>query len=720
MPVNVIGTLKPKNNGKFPVAEAVDIKVTDDLRLDKALENKADLSTVNFALDNKADKTTTTSLQSQINEIITPVTQDAEVQNARVDSNGKSYSTLRSRLNSENRAINNTINDIRDNTNLIDFEDTSYIIGDVVVTTTKKGTISLVGTSTISGGRLSQIGNTVKLQAGTYYLRGNINQFVVQNKSTQEFITYADTSGMKFILEADTEVFFGVSLTENTQYNKLNIPVILSKDENIEYTPAKTAKDDSARKAINIIESNISDNLITHWKTGYIITNPNIVDTVNINNIINDPEWRVAVVSCQENDTFIINGTGDSNPLIWCFIDDTGNILSFPSVSVTTVQNMEITAPYGATKLVINDNSDSNSYKIGYNRIIKNITARLDVTFTTATEMMNATFLTAGMHCHTSGFYNPNDGGAAEYIIIEDGNPACLQLQNGLFAKIIGKLTTSKLGIIGDQQIDNLQSVLNYSKKLTIDKNIEITRNIVIRDGYYLCIDNCTITAKGQTDAILILGSFSTIEGIGKASIEGTGDNTAVSGIYIIPREKSTTQNTIKNLSIYNFTNGIKLYCDQIDDNHIVYFNNLFNLSITKARRGIAIYGNSNANQIRNIFFNDCGKPTLYSDSGAIVIKTIGEQFPVDNSIIQIFHHRSLNCCTLSIEKTQYSYFSSIICEQGGDSAVSVYISDEQTTDNFFGIISNVRGGYSYPPSCLQYNVVTDIRGKINAPNPLR
>ena len=101
MPVNVIGTLKPKNNGKFPVAEAVDIKVTDGLRLDKALENKADLSTVNFALDNKADKTTTTSLQSQINEIITPVTQDAEVQNARVGVDGTSYTTLKERLDAE-------------------------------------------------------------------------------------------------------------------------------------------------------------------------------------------------------------------------------------------------------------------------------------------------------------------------------------------------------------------------------------------------------------------------------------------------------------------------------------------------------------------------------------------------------------------------------------------------------------------------------------------
>lgn len=114
MPVNVIGTLKPKNNGKFPVAEAVDIKVTDNQRLDEALENKADLSTVNFALDNKADKTITTNLQSQIDEIITPVTQDAEVQNARIGTNGTPYNTLKSRLDFENATINENIRSIEE------------------------------------------------------------------------------------------------------------------------------------------------------------------------------------------------------------------------------------------------------------------------------------------------------------------------------------------------------------------------------------------------------------------------------------------------------------------------------------------------------------------------------------------------------------------------------------------------------------------------------
>ena len=114
MPVNVIGTLKPKNNGKFPVAEAVDIKVTEDLRLDKALENKADLKTLNYALENKADKTTTTALQAQIDNIVGGSTEDSEVINARVGEDGTSYNTLKSRLDTEFNLTYGVVADIQD------------------------------------------------------------------------------------------------------------------------------------------------------------------------------------------------------------------------------------------------------------------------------------------------------------------------------------------------------------------------------------------------------------------------------------------------------------------------------------------------------------------------------------------------------------------------------------------------------------------------------
>lgn len=112
MPVNVIGTLKPKNNGKFPVAEAVDIKVSDNLRLDAALENKADLSSVNFALAGKANAsdftTSTANLQGQIDQIVISASAESvvapEVAAARVGTDGTSYNTLKARLDAEQQS----------------------------------------------------------------------------------------------------------------------------------------------------------------------------------------------------------------------------------------------------------------------------------------------------------------------------------------------------------------------------------------------------------------------------------------------------------------------------------------------------------------------------------------------------------------------------------------------------------------------------------------
>lgn len=62
---------------------------------------KADTSDVNTA---------TANLQSQIDEIITPVTQDAEVQNARVGVDGTTYTTLKQRLDAENKLLKNKEN----------------------------------------------------------------------------------------------------------------------------------------------------------------------------------------------------------------------------------------------------------------------------------------------------------------------------------------------------------------------------------------------------------------------------------------------------------------------------------------------------------------------------------------------------------------------------------------------------------------------------------
>lgn len=121
MSINVIGTLKPKNNGNFPVVEAIDVFVQGYTSLADAVTHFATdamIQAINTVLSGKADEsdltTAVTNLQNQINEIITPVTQDAEVQNARVDAEGKTYTTLKERLDTSETQTKANIEGLKD------------------------------------------------------------------------------------------------------------------------------------------------------------------------------------------------------------------------------------------------------------------------------------------------------------------------------------------------------------------------------------------------------------------------------------------------------------------------------------------------------------------------------------------------------------------------------------------------------------------------------
>ena len=105
MPVNIIDTLKQKNNGDFPIVEAIDVAVTAAKRLNEVLNEKADLSAVASKASTADVETATDNLQAQINELIIPVTEDAEVQNARVDSAGITFTTLKERLDYFERLV---------------------------------------------------------------------------------------------------------------------------------------------------------------------------------------------------------------------------------------------------------------------------------------------------------------------------------------------------------------------------------------------------------------------------------------------------------------------------------------------------------------------------------------------------------------------------------------------------------------------------------------
>lgn len=140
MPVNIIDTLKPKNGGNFKIVEAIDVFVEGYSSLADAVShfatdvmieainvvlsskaNASDLTALSAVVNTKADSsdltaltsvvngkantldvnTATANLQSQIDALITPVTQDAEVQNARIDTEGDTQTTLKERLDAD-------------------------------------------------------------------------------------------------------------------------------------------------------------------------------------------------------------------------------------------------------------------------------------------------------------------------------------------------------------------------------------------------------------------------------------------------------------------------------------------------------------------------------------------------------------------------------------------------------------------------------------------
>ena len=72
--------------------------------------------------------------------------------------------------------------------------------------------------------------------------------------------------------------------------------------------------------------------------------------------------YAYAVVDCVEGDAFTISGSGGGSPRLWCFIDSSGNSLAVSDISATA-SNLVLIAPKNAAKLIINDNSGSESFR---------------------------------------------------------------------------------------------------------------------------------------------------------------------------------------------------------------------------------------------------------------------------------------------------------------------------------------------------------------------
>ena len=89
----------------------------------------------------------------------------------------------------------------------------------------------------------------------------------------------------------------------------------------------------------------------------------------------------------------------------------------------------------------------------GLTRFYDNIADRPVHTFDTVAEMQAATYLEDGMTCHTNGFHNAGDGGAAYYTVGASGTANgmdVLALQGGLYATLVvtGSIALQQLGAV--------------------------------------------------------------------------------------------------------------------------------------------------------------------------------------------------------------------------------------------------------------------------------
>ena len=204
--------------------------------------------------------------------------------------------------------------------------------------------------------------------------------------------------------------------------------------------------------------------------------------------------------------------------------------------------------PIGAEAENINVDGESVETKLG----------KKPYYYDTVADMKADTKLKAGDMAVTLGYYSVNDGGGAEYNIIDDNgnnNDYCEELNNSLLAKLVimnNTVIPEQFGAYGDNIHDD-SSVLNQcilycdSKQMTLlaNKIYKITEPLLI-DKSYLILNINELNYTGNDSAIKLKRSFCEIN-IYKISSTGKG-------ILIEPRTTNTGD-------------GNKINIDTIDSN---------------------------------------------------------------------------------------------------------------------------------------------------------
>ena len=125
----------------------------------------------------------------------------------------------------------------------------------------------------------------------------------------------------------------------------------------------------NAKTVVDTIKSLEEQVGVFHWNNrSFIILN---VDPVDLTPTVNSGLLHT-VVDCSQGDKFIVTAKGGNQSRAWGFIDQNNHVLSVADASIT-VNDLEITAPENAKKLIVNTDYTvpGRIYKVGDNLTYK-------------------------------------------------------------------------------------------------------------------------------------------------------------------------------------------------------------------------------------------------------------------------------------------------------------------------------------------------------------
>lgn len=297
---------------------------------------ESDVQTSLNKADSAATQTQIQNLQSQIDEIITPVTEDAEVQNARVNVKGVTHATLKERCDSDYNQLNE---------DLLALNCAPIFTQYDTVNNTNNG-ITFTWTNNIC----HATGTATATATSSFYL--NENGFPLGINAGDIIHWYIDTSNPSLFVQVyyykNNSWVFGVEVKENIDYKiptdatgllmrvKVSSGATVNDSINFKIINTKTNKDISEEieeriysKSVNPYISNNSINLSDVTVDGYYI----IPDSITITDAPDVSDYRMTLLKVENYNVGQNHGV--------TFICQTVKSHMYPEIEFTRVINHE-------------------------------------------------------------------------------------------------------------------------------------------------------------------------------------------------------------------------------------------------------------------------------------------------------------------------------------------------------------------------------------------